>query len=371
MLKDDQHWLSVVENFSAAALGSQSWITALEGLASATGSRAGELIGLGAGNAVPFNWLTDHGQDWADDFIAADGGNPEVNPYVRHGAALSELQVASSAEFVTPEERSASPFLMEFLAPYDVPYICLSPLVKEPGLLVGLAVARSHSQGEITAAQRAIFSSLAPHVRSSVKTQMSLEHQGADLVAGTLEALSFAAFVCDRSGLVRSMTPLAEQLVSDGGILKLRSGVLTGPSRKESRHLRDLIDHAALGLAVPGTPLTRTMVINAGATAPLVVDVVPLPRHDYAFSFRPRVLVIVRARQSDPDHVCSLLQLAHGLTPAEANVAVRLAEGESPEQIASARRASIATVRVQIRSVYQKLGVHRAGELTARLKSVG
>ncbi|WP_162925824.1 helix-turn-helix transcriptional regulator [Isoalcanivorax indicus] len=371
MLKDDQHWLSVVENFSAAALGTGTWITALENMADVTGSRAGELIGLGADNAVPFNWLTDLGQDWADDFIAADGGNPEVNPYVRHGAGLSELQVASSAEIVTPGERRTTPFMMEFLAHYDVPYICLSPLVKEPGLLVGLAVVRSQGQGEITAAQRAVFSSLAPHVRSAVKTQMALEHQGADLVAGTLEALSFAAFVCDRLGVVRSMTPLAEQLVSEGGLLKLRHGVLTGPSRHESRRLAALIDRAALGLVVPGAPLTRTLILNAGASAPLVLDVVPLPRQDYAFNFRPRVLVIVRARQSNPDHVCTLLRMAHGLTQAEADVAVRLAAGESPEHIAMARGASIATVRVQIRAVYQKLGVHRAGELAAHLKGIG
>jgi DNA-binding CsgD family transcriptional regulator len=52
-----------------------------------------------------------------------------------------------------------------------------------------------------------------------------------------------------------------------------------------------------------------------------------------------------------------LLQSAHGLTPAEARVAIVLLEGRSAQEVADRLGVSFHTVRTQIREVYAKLGV--------------
>lgn len=52
-----------------------------------------------------------------------------------------------------------------------------------------------------------------------------------------------------------------------------------------------------------------------------------------------------------------------GLTKAEANITVQLANGNSLENIAEARGVSVDTVRAQVRSVFHKTGIHRQGEL--------
>lgn len=64
------------------------------------------------------------------------------------------------------------------------------------------------------------------------------------------------------------------------------------------------------------------------------------------------------------------LERLFNLTRTEAEVTVQLAQGESPEAIASARGVSVETVRGQLRSVFRKTGTHRQGELVGLLARV-
>src|SRR5690606_20389354 len=69
MIQSDEHWLAVADAFQAAAVTGAGWDYALRSLAHATGSRCGQLIGLGSANTVPFNWVTDLGPQWVEEFI--------------------------------------------------------------------------------------------------------------------------------------------------------------------------------------------------------------------------------------------------------------------------------------------------------------
>lgn len=167
-------WLAVADACNAAALGSGSWLDALDRLAKITGSRVGQMIGFGSQNTVPFNWATELGPDYYEDFIAVGGGDPAINPLIRKGAELQVLNVAASGDFITQQERRTNPLIAEHAIRHDIPHVCLTPLIKEDGVMVGLAVFRSSRQGEIDDQQRALFASIAPYVRMAVKTQMAL-----------------------------------------------------------------------------------------------------------------------------------------------------------------------------------------------------
>lgn len=66
-----------------------------------------------------------------------------------------------------------------------------------------------------------------------------------------------------------------------------------------------------------------------------------------------RVSAVVSCSTIRPE----LLQKAHGLTPAEARVAIILLEGSSAREVADCLGVSFNTVRTQIKEVYAKLGV--------------
>lgn len=369
MIRDDRHWAELTERFYTAAIDGTGWGDALGALADATGSRSGELIGIGPGGALPFNVMTNVDPGMNEAFVACGGSDPAVNPRVAAGMRAPALRVLADYDFISPDEHRRNPHYQDFARAWDIPFICLTTLMRSDDLLVGLAVLRSARQGHIEPEQREAFAAIAPQVRGAVRTQMALEGRGAALLTGAFEALSMPAFVCDGRGRVGALTPAAEALVRAGSI-RLQGGVLEPSHRDDVRRLRDAIDAAALPQAAPGAPLLRTVVLRAPAAGarPLVLDVVRLPAGSYAFSFQPRVLVVVRGGRPAARTRAPILQVAYGLTPAEADIALLLGDGLDSAAIAARRRSSVGTVRVQIKRVLAKLDVKRQIELAARLR---
>jgi len=280
------------------------------------------------------------------------------------------MELLTDAGLVSARERRRS-FIYAELASQDIPFICATSLIKGGDHNVGLAVLRSHSQGEIDADQLRSFSAIAPQVRAAVRTQAALEGKAAQLLSGALEALALPVFICNAAGCVCAMTLGAEALVSGRNGIALKQGWLRLERPDETRDLATAIQRAALGLTQPVEPLTATLLAHRQACKPLVLDVVSLPRRPYSFGFEPRALVVVHSKQPNQRRSHFLLQAAYHLTAAEVAVALQLATGLAPEVIAVNRSVSIGTVRAQIRAIYTKLGVRRQIELVARLRELG
>ncbi len=366
MTLDDQAWLSLADDFATAAFDG-SWQSALERLAAATGSRSGELIGLGREAVVPFNILTNVDPQAIDDFITAGGGDPARNPRVRAGLSVPELKVLVEADIVGPEEHRHNPHYREWVWRYDLPYVCLTPLLRAPDLLIGLAVARSASQGHIGDPQRRLFATIAPHVRAAVRTQLLLADQGAALLAGALDAVSLTAFVCDADARIAALTPRAETLLREETQLRSQAGRLAAATVAETRLLQQAVSAAAYGLSRPGQPQLRTLLLRPRhqPSMPLVVDVIPLVRGEALFGSRPRALVIAGRGRRERAQTAAILQHAFGLTAAEADVALQLSDGNRPDAIAARRGVGVGTVRAQIKSAFAKAGVSGQVELVA------
>ncbi len=368
MVRSEEQWFDVVDGFGDAAVTGKGWYGALEGLARATGSEYGQLIGLGAEPAVPFNvWTVD--PIVPKEFEELGYGNPELNPRVRAGMGIPELAVRAEVDFITPEQARHHPHY-KWARHHGIGYICLSPLIARPDMLIGVSVCRREETGHITGRQRAIFTSLAAHARAAVRTQLLLEGDAGGLLVGAMEAMSLTAFACNRSGQVIAMTPSAERLVLSGKYLKLKKQVLSAESDRDTSTLTDAVLTAAAGLTRPGAPLLRSLFINSANAPlnPLIVDIVSLPQKAFSFGFRPQALVIVRGLNHDDSQLIGALRAGFKLTAAEAEVALMLAEGQGPRTIAEARSVSINTVRTQLRNIYDKLGVSRQSELAARLR---
>lgn len=369
MIQSNEQWLSLADSFYNAAVDSKGWHPALAGLAEATGSRIGELIGVGANAAIPFNILTDMDPAFHEDFAANGGGDPNMNPRVNAGMHAPVLKVLAESDFITREEYKRHPHYQEFAKSWDIPFICLTTLERQNDMLIGLAVVRSQRQGHITDKQREVFASFAPHVRAAVRMQMALEGQGASLLVGAMEALSIPAFVCDRNGHVQAFTPTAEKLIERGRGLQLRMGQLQATNAIDAKTLNDAITAASCGLITSGPSALRTVIVRHGeARAPsLVLDVITLPARAYEFSFTPRVLVVARGEKQTDARRAAILQAAYGLTAAETEVALYIAGGKTTESIAAERGVAAGTVRAQIKSIFAKLGINRQVELVAKL----
>lgn len=374
MVQDDGHWVELTDRFHAAAIDGKGWYPALEGLADATGSSGGELICLGSDAAVHLNIMTNTSPELLEAFIQGNGGDPSVNPRVKAGMESPVLKVMAESDFITPDDHKRHPHYREFARPFDIPYICLATLDRPQDGLIGLAVTRTEKQGHINAEQRRVFASIAPHVRAAVRTHIALEGHGDALLSGALEAISIPAFICDGAGRVRELTPAAEAVVSGGGRgLQLRGGWLRASLPADTQALNEAIENAVskLGRGSVAAPRNSTVIVRRSAqdAAPLVLDVIALPHHRFGFTFVPRVLVLLRGEgvNAANERRTAILRSVYGMTAAETEIALDLLAGKSPEEIATGRTASVATVRTQIKSVLTKAGARRQIELVARL----
>lgn len=83
-------------------------------------------------------------------------------------------------------------------------------------------------------------------------------------------------------------------------------------------------------------------------------------------------LVMLRLTAPEPTHssLQGRLQALFRLTPAEAELAVQLANGHSPEAIAEMRQVKRETVRNQLKAIYRKTGYNRQNSLVSAILGV-
>jgi len=119
-----------------------------------------------------------------------------------------------------------------------------------------------------------------------------------------------------------------------------------------------------------------TWLPNLRNGASLVVDLVNEENHCATLEVFPIAAAFADHVASHPAAaICCLkpgardrmhaLRRIFGLSPAEARVAVKLADGRTPSEIAAAMQVSLSTVRTQIAAVRGKLGVRRQVQIVA------
>jgi DNA-binding CsgD family transcriptional regulator len=201
------------------------------------------------------------------------------------------------------------------------------------------------------------------HSNPVVRMQMAPDHQGAAIIADAMGVIGKAVFVLDSSRGVMAMSPEAESLVGEGTALRR----LTTSEAAEMRQLSDAISRVINGMTSGADLAASDVLIRHESTWPLILEILPLPRRDFSFGFEPSALIVVRMAKLEAGRAFRMLRAAYGLTGAETEIALHLLNGLAPEAIAASRETTISTTRMQIKSIYAKLGVHRQIELVARI----
>jgi DNA-binding CsgD family transcriptional regulator len=108
-------------------------------------------------------------------------------------------------------------------------------------------------------------------------------------------------------------------------------------------------------------------VVPRGDRRPLAMHAVPIG--DGARNGVHTAIILIDLEEA-PEPNPTVLQKMFGLTAAEADLAIRLARGETPADIAQEKKITIATVRSQLASVLAKTRTKRQAELVSLLARV-
>ncbi len=273
---------------------------------------------------------------------------------------LSQFQIASEEEF------KASEFYEAWVAPQDLCDFCNMTLIKRSQIDLGLSAATHNTHGMVDDELRQIFRLLAPHVRRSFliggmldegKLQLQLYRQLLDRIgAGVM-------IVAQDCRLVYA-NEMADALLSDGLTLTVRQNKVTTSSPPHAKGLKDALDRActetdtAIGNFGNGIPLTGT----DGSVA--VCYVLPLGKSERRRELGPGLAAIfVTTNGANVPPALEVLSALSGMTSREARIALMIADGQSPNEAASALGISVHTLRTHLARIFEKTGVNSQREL--------
>jgi DNA-binding CsgD family transcriptional regulator len=354
---------AVANLFHSAAVGHVDWNVALSAQAALTGS----FIGFGKADAMTFYCENAIAPQMIDEFKAARGYDPNVNSRMRIGLRARPLEILDEHDFTTAFDMERHPEYGAYLRKADAAHICLTSLLREDGMTVGLSVLRTQAQGHIPAGERRAFAEIAPHVRSAARTYLALENRQLSLVAETFERVSACAFVCNANGTLRALSRSAEALVRDGGWLSTRDNVLVARTAGDTRRLHNSLRAAALaGVAGSAPPLPFAIRDGAGALLPLEAT----PYFGVGSDRRGSLAILLaRPPQDLSPKAGDLARSLFQLTDKEVAIAAELVRGRTVAEIAEASGTAIGTIRVHLRNLFAKMGVNNQAQVVAKLCS--
>lgn len=260
------------------------------------------------------------------------------------------------------------PFYQEFTFSVGLRHTLCINCVKQGRQEIALAAVRNAKQGPYDVAAESRLALLAPHFARAVELKGQVD-QVRMLAAGAgsaLDQLSNGILIFDELGRVIFANASARATLNADGELKLRQARLTARSSAQNNAL-----DAALQAAVSGNVAIPLLSVGNGKGGRIIVQCVSLPASSALASMqRPGAIVMLYDAGASQGPSAKDIAALYGLTDAEAQLALALCEGETLAQTAAARRVKLSTVRSQLLSTLQKMGLHRQVDLVRTLVSL-
>jgi len=208
-----------------------------------------------------------------------------------------------------------------------------------------------------------------PHwARAARLQQRNVELSGlAALGLASLDTLDFGVMVLQGDLRVRYSNRWAETIVQTDAKLALEDGRLRAHDDTLQSVLRELLDSAMQGHSGGGSAGSWMHVTSGGQPVPLIVMPL-LSRQPLEEPWQlPCAMLLMGNSESRSVLDTAVLGSLFGLSRKESIVAIRLAAGETLNEIAEGEFLSPHTVRVHIRDILRKTGTHRQAELVRLL----
>jgi DNA-binding CsgD family transcriptional regulator/PAS domain-containing protein len=354
-----------------AAVSPDLWPDALEALAAWVGASVAHLYRLDRRSGRPL-------------FAAANAGAPRdglraYHEHYQHVDPRLPGAVSVPAGALVPDWRlvpapvfERSEFFNDFYAPLRLRWMAAAVLARDAGSVSGLSLVRGPEAGAFGRAEARRLARVLPSLRRALAVQRRLgEASGpAAPLAATLDRLPVGMIVTDGAGRPVAVNRAAEALAAEADGLALGSDGLRAATPEATAALRHAIGQAgrcpAGRDAGPDGALTLP---RPSGRPPLAVLVAPLARDRVPPGLEPRgcVLVVVDDPGRRPALPAGVVAALYGLTPAEARLAVRLAEGASLEAVAEGAGPARSTLRWTLKQVLAKTGTRRQADLVRLL----
>jgi DNA-binding CsgD family transcriptional regulator len=286
------------------------------------------------------------------------------NPYAREMYRRSCGEVMRTEEVVPWEILQRTELYQELMVKTRSDYGAGVNLSNQGAILGALSLYRERAAGPFDEEELSRLQRLAPHLvrAAEVMKRLGREEQGA-LACHALDRLPAAVFLTGPTGkLVFANTAACALLRSDGPLV-CEKGLLQAREPGDTGRIQRAIRQATLQSTSVAPDDGGVFSIAGPGASRLSVVVVPLARRHEKDEWPAGGGAMVVVEAASPPDGPELLQRRFGLTPAEARVALQIAEGRTLREAAETSQVSINTVRTQLQRIFDKTETRRQAQL--------
>lgn len=298
-----------------------------------------------------------HMEAWAAEGWAAKTQRPARMMAKNHAGWVSDLDV------YTLEELETQPDYVGFFRPRGMGWGAGTFVPMPTGDIAVYSLECRYERGPLRADELARLDELRPHLARAALLSVRLQLERARSAVAALDLVGLPAALLRGDGRVTAANPLLEAW---GDQVKFAAfGALTLSNATAQALLSASLSGNAADDTVRSIPLPAI-----GESGPAILHVIPIRRaaHDIFTSADAMIVITPVAPASTPQP--GLLRGLFDLTPAEARLAAALTGGGTVEALSASLGVSAATLRTQLRSIFDKTGTSRQAELVGLLASV-
>lgn len=294
------------------------------------------------------------------------------NPWMLRAAGKCRAgQVMFGEDFVDRRELLKTEYYDGFLDPNGVDKAQALCLHARSDIVALVAILRSGRQREHDADDLTFARRLMPHLQRASLAHLRFAQLESMkwLSENALDALASGAIVLDEHGKVAFMNSFARQMIEKRGVIE---------ERDEGLHFVDRNARLKFHSVAISGEAEGAAFFTPKYDSPGFYEVLVIPFREYQ-GIKTTIECLETERGhlvliTDPDAAVPRLHLhlryLYKMTPAEIRITHLLVDGRSLPEIAELRRTSYNTVKAQVRSIYQKVGVSTRSELTRRVTAL-
>jgi len=277
-------------------------------------------------------------------------------------AGLPPDRTVTLDEIVDPEEYVKGEFFRQYVAPRQVRYVLGADIHGEQGREFRLRFTRPPEAEDFSANDKALVDSLIPHFKGALNLHTRLGQMETEmkLYANVMSSMLVGSLILDGKGSVLRANSIAQAILAERDGLTVGAAGLSAEYRGEHKELQRLIRQT---LEMPPGQLAVAEAISItrpSGRASLSLLIRPIPLSECSDGpNRPTVAVFVRDPEKKLHPSFELVQRLFHFTPAEAKLALLLADGLSLDEAADEMAVRKNTARAHLRSIFSKTGVKR------------
>jgi DNA-binding CsgD family transcriptional regulator len=274
--------------------------------------------------------------------------------------------VVFSEEMVSDRNLEKTAFFNDFAKHFDMFHTLSATIIANPDMSAGLSC--HYPKGAaIEPTSRELLRMLVPHLEQALRFHRRWQRDRVDSAVGReLVARSGNGFVLlDGRGRILHANPVAEGVLKRGDGLRSRGERLSAVYPADEAELRAAIAAAAQTALGSAAASGATLAIRrTSLRRPYALTIVPVSGAGALFGRHgAAVMLMLTDPDGGPSVDATLLRKTFGWTAAETEVALLILAGRRPQEIARSRRVSAATVRTQLKNIFQKADVSTQSDL--------